>query len=249
MTDPKINCIIVDDSLLQRLFIGKLVDNHPDLELTQSFGNAFQAKDFIKEHPVDLIFLDVEMPIFSGFDLLDKLEKPPMVVFTSEKRHYAFQAFNYDAVDFLLKPIIFKDRFERSIQKVLLQSMLKNKTNGSGKQGNYIFIKSKLKKYKIYVDKIRYVQAMGDYVKVITYDESYEVLSTMKDFNKVLPEKQFLRVHKSYLVNLSKVANYSSKLIQLEDTEIPLSRHRKEGLKAALDAISATKIKSDLHSL
>lgn len=248
MTEPEINCIVVDDSPLQRLSIGKLVENHPSLELIETFGNAFKAKTFMQEHAVDLVFLDVEMPIFSGFDLLDKLEEKPAVIFITGKTQHAFRAFNYEAIDFLQKPVN-KDRFDRAVQKAILQLKLRDKTKKTLDSGNYIFIKSRLKKYKVFIDKIRYVLAMGDYVKVVTYDETYEVLSTMKGFEKELPEKQFLRVHKSYIVNLYKIQSYSSKFIQLEEDEIPLSRHRKDNLREALNAISTPEVNMDQHSL
>lgn len=246
MTEQKINCIVVDDSPLQRLSIGKLVADHPSLELVQTFGNAFTAKTFLQEESIDLVILDVEMPIFSGFDLLDKLEEKPQVIFVTGKTQHAFRAFNYEAIDFLQKPVD-RNRFDRAIQKMVTQITLQKDATEMN-EGNYIFIKSKLKKYKVFVDNIKYVLAMGDYVKVVTYDESYEVLSTMKGFEKILPENRFLRVHKSYVINLSKVKSYGSKWIQLEQEEIPLSRHRKEGLQQALSAISSAEISTDQHS-
>lgn len=233
MTDPKFNSIIIDDSPLQRLYIGKFVDNHPSLTLTGAFGNAFQAKNYLKDHSVDLIFLDVEMPVFSGFDLLDELEEHPKIIVITGRTQHAFKAFSYQAVDFLQKPLD-KTRFDLAIEKAIAQG-LSNGKSGKSARGSFIFIKSKLKKYKVYIDDIRYVEAKGDYVKVVTYEDDFEVLSTMKAFNKELPENQFLRVHKSYMINLSKVENYGSKTIQLEDLEIPLSRHRKEDLKNALE--------------
>lgn len=241
MTDSKFNCIIIDDSSLQRLALGRLVENHPDLVLANTFGNAFQAKKYLKENTVDLIFLDVEMPVFSGFDLLDELEERPKIIVVTGKKQHAYKAFSYQAVDFLQKPVL-KTRFDQAVEKVVAQGFPENNTGKSG-QGLFIFLKSKLRKYKVFVNDIRYVEAMGDYVKVVTYDDHYEVLSTMKAFNKELPENQFLRVHKSFLINLTKVESYSSKFIQLEDMEIPLSRHRKDDLKEALNAIAASSSK------
>lgn len=245
MADSLLKCIIVDDSPLQRLSIGKLVKENPSLELVNEFSNAPKAREFLRTQEVDLIFLDVEMPLLSGFDLLDKLEERPEIIFITGKTEYAFMAFNYEAVDFLQKPVD-KLRFDRAVEKAVSISKLKSK-NGADGNGSFIFIKSKLKKYKVFVDDIRYIEAKGDYAMVVSKDENFTVLTTMKAFEKELPEKQFLRVHKSFIVNLVKVESYDSKFVQLENENIPLSRHKKESLQQALDEISPTKVNMSPH--
>ncbi len=236
MTKSELKCIIVDDSPLQCLIIGQLVKNHPALDLVLEFSNAVNAKEYLKTNPVDLVFLDIEMPLLSGFDLLNDLENKPGIIFITGKTQYAFEAFNYEAVDFLQKPVD-KSRFDRAIDKAL--SFIVMKEMDSDKQ-NYIFVKSNLKKHKVFVNSLLYVKAMGDYAKIVTEDSSYIVLTTMKAFEKRLPPELFLRIHKSYIVNLKKVKKYGSKFVELEDEKLPLSRHKKKGLQAALMNISTS---------
>ncbi|MBW2962528.1 LytR/AlgR family response regulator transcription factor [Mesonia aestuariivivens] len=235
MIHTKLKCVVVDDSSLQRLSITKLVKDHPSLILVAEHNNALDTKRELENTKVDLIFLDIEMPILSGFDLLDNLKEKPQIVFVTGKTQYAFQAFNYSAIDYLQKPVT-KDRFNVAVQKALEFHQV-NIDKQIPVDENYIFIKSNLKKHKLFLNQVKYVEAFGDYVKVITDNETYTVLSTMKGFAEELPKSQFLRVHKSYIVNLFRIKNYSSKLVFLEGIEIPLSRNRKKDLEESLEGI------------
>ncbi|MEO2058808.1 MAG: LytTR family DNA-binding domain-containing protein [Mesonia sp.] len=237
MTHNKLRCIVVDDSSLQRLSITKMVKDHPNLVLVAEHNNALDTKRELESSKVDLIFLDIEMPILSGFDLLDNLEEKPEIIFVTGKTQYAFQAFNYQAIDYLQKPVI-KDRFNVAVKKALDLYLVKNEKLNTLDE-NYIFIKSNLKKHRLYLDKVKYVEAFGDYVKIVTDGETYTVLSTMKGFADSLPSEQFLRVHKSFIVNLFRIKNYSSKIVYLEDKEIPLSRNRKKDLEDSLEGIAS----------
>lgn len=235
MNIPKLKCLVVDDSTLQRLSIIKLVKDHPRLELVAEHNNALDTKRELENSKIDLVFLDIEMPILSGFDLLDNLKIKPEIIFITGKTQYAFQAFNYQAIDYLQKPVS-RERFNQAVEKAIDQYTLKNdKVNPVDE--NFIFIKSNLKKHRLYLDKVKYVEAFGDYVKIFTDKEVYTVLSTMKGFAETLPKEQFLRVHKSYIVNLFRIKNYSSKLVFLEDKKIPLSRNRKKDLEESLSGI------------
>jgi len=237
MNHVKLKSLVVDDSSLQRLSITKLVKDHPNLILVAEHNNALDTKRELEHSKIDLIFLDIEMPILSGFDLLDNLTEKPEIIFITGKTQYAFQAFNYQAVDYLQKPVS-KDRFNIAVEKAVDYFIAKNEKNNIT-DDNYIFIKSNLKKHKLFLDKVQYVEAFGDYVKVITDDDNYTVLSTMKGFADTLPDSQFLRVHKSFIVNLFRIKNYSSKIVFLQDKEIPLSRNRKKDLEKSLEGITA----------
>lgn len=234
MTKTELKCIIVDDSPLQCLVIGQLLKSHHSLELVESFNNAVRAREFLKFNKIDLIFLDIEMPLLSGFDLLKNLEDQPGVIFITGKTQYAFEAFNYEVIDFLQKPVE-KNRFERSIEKAIAYI---NSREIDAELQSYVFIKSKLKKYKVYINDIRYVEAQGDYAKIVTDDTSYTVLTTMKAFEKNLSDGHFLRIHKSYIVNLSRIKNFGSKFVELNDEVLPLSRHKKKELQQELTKIS-----------
>ncbi len=227
----KLNCVIVDDSSIQRIIIKKLASNNQNLNVIGDFSNAIEAKSCITLNDVDLIFLDVEMPVISGFDFIDGLKTKPQIVFISSKSDYALKAFDYEASDYLQKPIE-TERFNIAVKKVLdLHELRKDNQEDDGE---FIFIKSNLKKLKIFLNKIKWVEACGDYIKVITEDSASLVLSTMKAFENELPKNKFVRVHKSYIVNIDKIDRFNSKFAEIGPTKIPLSRNKKEDLTKAL---------------
>jgi two-component system, LytTR family, response regulator len=228
----KLNCIVVDDSSIQRILVTKLVDSHSSLNLIGEFSNAIETKSCLSTRQVDLLFLDIEMPVISGFNLLDGLKHKPQVVFITAKAEYAVKAFDYDATDYLQKPIT-KERFNAAIKRALdMQQLRKDILE---EEGEHIFIKSNLKKLKIYTSKIKWIEAFGDYVKVITDEDAHLVLSTMKSFEGELNKNKFIRVHKSFIINVDKVEKFNSKFAEIGVTKIPLSRNKKEELTRALD--------------
>jgi two-component system LytT family response regulator len=227
----KLNCVVVDDSSIQRMIITKLVNSHAALNLIGDFSNAIEAKSCMSIHDVHLIFLDVEMPVISGFDFLDGLKTKPQIIFITSKAEYALKAFNYDATDYIQKPIAV-DRFNASVKRAIDLYHLKKDTKEE--DGEYIFIKSNLKKLKIFTSKIKWIEAYGDYVRVVTEDSNNLVLSTMKSFENDLPKTKFVRVHKSYIINIDKVERFNSKFAEIGITKIPLSRNKKEDLIKAL---------------
>ena len=216
----KLNCVVVDDSSIQRMIISKLVNNHTSLHLIGDFSNAIEARSCMSIHNVDVIFLDIEMPVISGFDFLDGLKIKPQIIFITSK-----------ATDYLQKPIAL-DRFNASVTRAMDLHLLKQDTKEE--DGEHIFIKSNLKKLKIFTSKIKWIEAFGDYVRVVTEDDTNLVLSTMKAFENDLSKKKFVRVHKSYIINIDKVERFNSKFAEIGITKIPLSRNKKEDLVKAL---------------
>ena len=227
----KLNCVVVDDSSIQRLIITKLVNNNQNLNLIGDFSNAIEARNCITNNNVDLIFLDVEMPVINGFDFIDCLKFKPQIIFISSKAEYALRAFDYDATDYLQKPIE-SERFNTAVKKVYDLHSLRQDNNEES--GDFIFIKSNLKKLKIFTSKIKWIEAYGDYVKVVTEDESNLVLSTMKAFENELTKQKFVRVHKSFIVNIDKISRFNSKFVEIGTNKIPLSRNKKDLLINAL---------------
>lgn len=230
----KLNCIIVDDSAIQRMIISKLVSNHTKLNLVGDFSNAVETKNFISYNNVEIIFLDIEMPILNGFDFLDTLKIKPQVIFITSKPEYAVKAFDYEATDYIQKPID-AVRFDTAIKKAVAKYVFLNEIINENSE--HILIKSNLKNLKVNTSKIKYLEAYGDYVKVITENENHLVLSTMKAFANDLPQEKFIRVHKSFIVNLNKIDKYNSKFIEIGTKKIPLSRTKKAELKKALDFV------------
>jgi two-component system LytT family response regulator len=227
----KLNCIVVDDSALQRITVTKRINENQFLHLVGEFSNATDAKNCIATKNIDLVFLDIEMPVINGFDFLDGLKVKPQIVFITAKTEYALKAFDYNATDYLHKPLT-KERFNIAVSKAFNLHSLKKRINDDDE--DFIFIKSNLKKLKIFTSKIRWVEAFGDYIKVITEDDNHLVLSTMKAFQKDLPVDKFIRVHKSYIINVNKVETFNSKFAEIDTFKIPLSRNKKDNLIEAL---------------
>ena len=227
----KLNSIVVDDSAIQRITITKLVNESTLLNLVGDFSNALEAKNCINNNRIDLIFLDIEMPLINGFDLLDGLKTKPQIIIITSKADYAVKAFEYEATDFLQKPI-HRERFNKAIKKAVELHSLRYDNE---EHGESIVIKSNLKKLKVLINKIKWIEAYGDYIKVVTDEESHLVLSTMKGFEKELPTGKFIRVHKSYIINLDRVEKFNSKFAEIGNTKIPLSRNKKEEIVKAIE--------------
>lgn len=223
----KINCIVVEDSNVQRQTIVRLVNDNQNLNLVGEFSNAIEAKNCITNKAVDLVFLDIEMPIINGFDLLDGLKSKPQVIFITSKAEYALKAFDYSATDYLHKPIS-RERFNQAVKKAI--NLISLSKENSDEENPFIFIKSNLKKLKLYISRIKWIEAYGDYVKIITDEENHLVLATMKSFEQELPADKFIRVHKSYIVNVEKIDKFNSKYAEIGTHKIPLSRNKKEDL-------------------
>ncbi|MCM4172752.1 DNA-binding response regulator [Arenibacter sp. TNZ] len=226
----KLRSIIVDDSSMQRIAIAKLVNNHPNLAMVAEYSNAIEAKKGITSNDIDLIFLDVEMPIINGFDLLESLDNPPQVILITGNPDYALKAFDYDVTDYLHKPITLT-RFDASVKRAVANYEQMHKVT---EEEEYIFVKSNLRQRKVVLNDIKWVEGLGDYIKLVTNEGNVVILSTMKSFEQKLPKDKFLRIHKSYIVNLEKVEKFNSKNVELGGKLVPLSRNKKIELAEAL---------------
>lgn len=230
MAFQKLKTIVIDDSKTQRTAITELVKKHKDLEFTADYKNGIEARIDMDELQVDLVFLDIEMPIISGFDFIESLNSRPQIILITGKADYAMQAFDYDVTDYLLKPII-GARFNVSVKKALSKRM--DSENGSA--GNdHIFVNSKLKKLKVMTNDILWVEGVGDYIKIVTEQGNILVLMTMKAMMDQLSEQKFLRIHKSYIANLDKVEYFNGSQVEVCGHRLPLSRHKKTILEEAL---------------
>lgn len=233
MKNIKLKCILIDDSTVQRRAVAKIIKEHSRLDLINEYDNGIDAKNGLGSNTVDLIFLDIEMPGFNGFDFLDSMEHKPQVILVSASSNYAMKAFDYDVTDYLQKPLD-KRRFDVSIRKAINKFELQNTEEV---ELEFIYVNSNLKKTKLFLNEILWVEAYGDYVKVVSYEKKTLILSTMKAFAKQLPKDKFLRIHKSYTVNLEKIENFNGSTVEINQQVIPLSRHKKEALIQALVVI------------
>lgn len=230
MQRQKLKTIIIDDSKLQRIAVTELIRKHPNLDLIADYKNGIEARIAMDKEPVDLIFLDIEMPIISGFDFIESLKNRPKIILITGKADYAMQAFDYDVSDYLLKPIT-SERFNTSVRKVLSHV---DDTAAEISEDHFIHVSSKLKKMKVNLDDIKWIEGVGDYIKIVSGTTNVMVLMTMKSLLEQLPEEKFMRVHKSYIVNLEKVEKFNGSQVEVGGQSIPLSRNKKILLEEAL---------------
>lgn len=196
------NCIIVDDEYISREILTRLIERVKGLNLVGSCESARSAKALMHEENVDLIFLDVEMPELSGIDLLDMLDDDkPMIIFVTSKEEYAVKAFDFEAVDYLLKPVQ-RDRFQRAVEKAL--DLFENKQSVQSGM-THLFVKKDGNLVRIRLSSIQYIEAAADYMIIFTDSERFIVHTTMKGLIERLPEDDFCRIHRTYTVRLDKV--------------------------------------------
>ncbi|PHQ61157.1 MAG: DNA-binding response regulator [Maribacter sp.] len=230
MSNTTLKSILIDDSALQRTALVNLIESHPNVELLHEYNSGINARSYIKENTIDLIFLDVEMPIIDGFELLESLDEIPQIIITTSNPDYAMRAFDHNVTDYLLKPIE-KNRFNEAVKRAIANY---SNVRELEEDTEYIYVNSSLKKIKVLLKDIHWIEGMGDYIKLITEDNSILILSTMKSFMHRLPQDKFLRIHKSYIVNLDKVDKFNTAIVEVCGKQLPLSRHKKDELEEAL---------------
>ncbi len=222
--------IVIDDSKLQRTTMVEMIRKHGSLDLIADYKNGIEARIDMKEKRIDLVFLDIEMPILNGFDFIESLIERPQIILITGKADYAMRAFDYDVTDYLLKPIT-AERFNTSVKKALAKS---SDIHAETSDHAFVVVTSKLKKIKLPINDIQWVEGLGDYIKIVSDGSEIMVLSTMKAFLEELPHETFMRIHKSYIVNLEKVEKFSGSQVEVEGHKIPLSRNKKTLLEEAL---------------
>lgn len=222
----KLNCVIVDDEPLSRNFLKRFCEKSGKTEVKGSFSNATDAISYLESHEVELIFLDVEMPGVNGFQMLDHLVYMPIVIMTTSKTDYAFTAFEYNVTDFLKKPVEY-NRFLDALDKAE-DSYRKRKPVHDAK--NDIVIKSNGNYVRLGYNDILYVEGMGDYVKYVTPDKTYIAHSTLKAVEDMISKENFLKVHRSYIVNLKKINQFTDNNLDINGASIPVSKSNKAGL-------------------
>lgn len=219
-----LKCIIVDDDPVQRETIKNCVSKINNLDLLGSYPNAIEARMAMEKRKVDLIFLDIEMPEMSGLEFLDTFKEVPQVIMITSNKEYAFKAFEYDVTDYLAKPVDF-DRFSSAVQRArYYEENLKRKS-----KENNIFIKSDGVLVKLSAHEVSFIEAMGDYIKVHTPSKRHIVHSTMKAFVAKLPD-DFIRIHKSYIVNLHQIDKVEENTVYMNGLELPVSRNNRKTL-------------------
>ncbi len=218
-----IRCIAIDDEPLALHKIGAYIDKTPYLENAALFESAFEAIDFIQDNPVDLMFVDINMPDLSGMDFVKSLKNPPKVIFTTAYSEYAIESYKVDAIDYLLKPIGYID-FLRAVEKAKARiALLQEKTDLVKTDEKFLFIKSDYKIVRIELADIKYIESMREYVRIhIENLPPVMTLMTMKKMEEYLPGNNFMRVHRSYIVNLDKITTIERNNIVFNKVYIPV---------------------------
>ncbi|KYG75810.1 MULTISPECIES: LytR/AlgR family response regulator transcription factor [Roseivirga] len=225
-----IKCLIVDDEPLSRQVLKGFVSDHPDLELAGECKDALEAMSFLQKHGVDLLFLDINMPKLSGVNFYKSLQNKPEVIFTTAYSEFAVEGFELNAIDYLMKPIAF-ERFIKAIQKV--KDKLGQNSSSSPVQ-DYIMLKADKKMYRTPFEDILFCEALGDYVKVHLSDKVLIVTTTMKKLLTELPEQIFLRTHKSYIINKTKVEYIEGNQIKIGEGMVSIGQSYRDEVMRAL---------------
>jgi len=235
------NCIIIDDEATARAIISQLCSNEDSLNVLEEFPNAIQAIKYLNQHEVDLIFLDIHMPDFTGFDFIETLKNPPKIILTTSDSNFAIQAFEYDCiVGYLVKPIT-TERFQKAIQKanskLIKQELTSSSENIESTSGNDLYVNIDRRLIKIDIPSIYLIEAKGDYIHVKTEDKNYTVHSTLKKIEDKLPSHLFLKVHRSFIINIKKIIDIEDNSVLIKKDVIPVSRSNRPELMKRLNLL------------
>ena len=234
-------CIIIDDEAMARAIIAQRISNFPEMKILEEFSNAMQAIKYLNQNKVDVIFLDIHMPDFTGFDFVQTIKNPPKVILVTSDKNFAIEAFEYECiVDYLVKPIS-EDRFEKAIQKLKV-AKVPSKTNASQDEilsdtVNEFYVNIDRRLIKIEFDTVNVVEAKGDYILIKTESKNYTVHSTLKKIEDKLPKDLFLKVHRSFIINTKKIIDIEDNSVLIAKDVIPVSRANRPELIKRLNLL------------
>ena len=231
-------CIIIDDEKLARVITQTLCEQVSDLNVVAEFSNAIQAIKFLNENEIDLIFLDLHMPDFNGIDFIKALKDPPKIILTTSDPKFAIEAFEYEfIIDYLLKPLELP-RFKKAIQKAQKSNVeLLESTNKKLDNPNDFYINIDRRLIKIDLPTIYLIEAKGDYIHIKTEDKNYVVHSTLKKIEEKLPDTLFLKIHRSFIINIKKIIDIEDNSVLIKKDVIPVSRSKRPELMKRLDLL------------
>lgn len=223
-----ITAIAIDDEPKALEVIQHHISKINDITLLEYFSNANEALAFLKQNPVDLIFLDINMPHLSGLEMLDELQRKPQIIFTTAYADYAVDSYNYNAIDYLLKPFEF-ERFQIAIEKA------EKRLEEFRQQKHFIFVKDGLKNIKIELEDIFFIKGSGNYLDISTDKKTYSPRMTFSELVEKLPSTQFIRIHQSYIINIGYIQKIENNHVYIATHKIPVSNRYKNLLFKRLD--------------
>ena len=234
-----IRCLVVDDEPPAREILKRYIAEVPALQLAGECSNAVQVISFLQQHEADLLFLDINMPQVKGNELLKILKNPPQVIYTTAHAEYAVEGYELEITDYLLKPIQF-DRFLKAVQKVFVSRghvpVVKEAFPKPEKNVPFVYFRVERKMVKVLLEDILYIESMKDYVKVFTRDAMLVTKLSMMALEAMLPPDLFIRIHRSFIVSVSKIKSFSTELIDIGKMQLPLGRLYKTSVLKALEA-------------
>ena len=225
----KIKCLIIDDEPPAQVVLKKYIAQVTALELAGACDNAMDAISFLQGEPVELLFLDIEMPGLLGTNFIRTINNPPKVIFTTAYREYAVEGFELNAVDYLLKPISF-DRFITAINKVLQLNFQPTNKNLQGSEQShehnhpFLYLRADRKMVKILFDEILFIESLKDYIRIITIHKTIVSRQSISSLETMLPKDAFLRIHRSYIIAINKIDSFNGETIDIAKNELPIGR-------------------------
>jgi two-component system LytT family response regulator len=232
------NCIIVDDDKLSRTALKQMISKVDFLTLKEECSDAVNAFNYLKKEPIDLIFLDVEMPGMSGIELIKNLQKRPLIILITSKENYAIEAFELNVADYIVKPVNLS-RFMIAVSRAFELFENGEQHSGLNEKKDYIFVRSNSILTKIQINDIVYIQALGDYVNIFTANKRYTVHFTLKGIEEKLPPDKFYRLHRSYVVSLNHVDVVEDGTAYLGKHPLPIGEQFKKELLKKLNLVQA----------
>lgn len=229
----KVKCAIVDDEPPSHVVLKNYIAKVEQLVLVHSSSNPFEAREYLRSNPVEILFLDVEMPELSGLELLDSLQSRPKIIIISAHSEYAAKSYEYDAVDYLVKPFTLS-RFLKAIDKIMAGAAITKEIQSSDR---FFQIKENGIPKKVLHADVLYFESIGNYVKIVTAGKTHLIKKTMKELESELSPRDFVRVHKSFIVSLRRITELNARKLLLKDVEIPVGSYYKPQLDKLLGAL------------
>jgi DNA-binding LytR/AlgR family response regulator len=222
-----IKCIIIEDERLAQDVIKSHLEKSGRLQLVGTYRNAPEARIALEKEEVDLIFLDIQLPGMTGLEFLRSLSNPPLVVFTTSYPEYALESYEFNVIDYLLKPVSY-ERFSKTINKIIDGNIFKTAAEIKPISREHIFIRSNSKFYRISFSDIIYIEGMKDYLKIHTTDHVIVTHQTMVEMENILPVGEFIRIHKSYIVSIAQIKAVFGNSVDMEKALLPIGLNYKE---------------------
>ncbi|WP_167606894.1 LytR/AlgR family response regulator transcription factor [Maribellus sediminis] len=236
----KTKCLIIDDEPLARDLMRSHIEKLENFEIVAECGDAMKALQELRNNSIDLMFMDIQMPQITGIEFLKTLKNPPKVILTTAYRQYAIDGFELDVVDYLLKPITF-ERFLKAVNKYYELSTDESMSNGSVVMHNhsngeeaFIYVKENKKVLKVHLNDILYLEGLSEYVQIYTENKKIVTKNSMTNMASKLPDTEFMRIHKSYIVSMSKIQAFTTSSVEIPGKQLPIGRSYKNSVIEAL---------------